>query len=658
MGEMRKKGIRGPAALLSVLVFAAIGSSASAATVTPTMLSDEYDQSGGAGDTGCSLREAVTVATNDNAAFETACAVSGTLNDDTILLSGAYTLSIAGTNEDNNANGDLDPNTGDGLVDVAPDNKMTFLDSSSASSISALGLGERVIDRRGPADGELELDGVDVLEGDTTQGGGAIYTLSGGVVELHDSKILRNKAAGAGGGMYLGTSGSLIADEGSVISDNESAANGGGGVSGGIGAISLTDTQVIGNRALGGIAGNGGGIETGGPVEIHGGVFSGNEAARSGGAISQQSAGPAQVLIDGGARIGTPADPNTATLTGGGIHIQDGNLALDGARVEGNEVNTPVTVNTYRGGGISIGNDSNVTISDSRIAGNSVTGIGAAGASGGGIGIGIGSNPVTISDSVIAGNSITSVTTSAFGSGLYVENGGGTNLTNVTVTDNSSAGADTATGAISAMTGSTVGLTHVTVAGNHSTAGTPGLFTNATITVRNSIVAEGGLPVEECSVAGGTIISQGYNVDQGTTCGFLSSEPVDTSIQGTDPQLGLFADNDADGLPESLALAMGSPAVGLIPNGVCTVSSDIRGYERPQPAGGACDAGSYELFTCEGAPFNGASASCPVIPPPPPPPGPGGNPGAGDPKRTKCKKGFKAKKIKGKRKCVRKKKKR
>jgi hypothetical protein len=191
-------------------------------------------------------------------------------------------------------------------------------------------------------------------------------------------------------------------------------------------------------------------------------------------------------------------------------------------------------------------------------------------------------------------------------------------------------------------------LNHVTVAGNNSTSGAAGLFNSASsLSVGRSIVSAGGLPATECS---GTITSTGYNLDEGTTCGFLASEVTDTSAQGVDPELGLFADNNADGLEESLAIAPSSPAADLVASGFCAVGTDIRGYDRPQPAGGDCDAGSYELRTCDGAPFNGpAGAACPVPPvagPTPIPPAPVA------PKPRKCKKPKKLKKGK----CVKKKK--
>src|SRR5262249_3184935 len=97
---LRNSAARGLTALTMVLLlFAAIGpQTALAATFTVTKTADTND---GVGNSDCSLREAISAA-------------NATLGADTITLpAGTYQLTLAnagGTNEDNNATGDLDVN--------------------------------------------------------------------------------------------------------------------------------------------------------------------------------------------------------------------------------------------------------------------------------------------------------------------------------------------------------------------------------------------------------------------------------------------------------------------------------------------------------------------------------------------------------------------
>ena len=106
-----------------------------------------------------------------------------------------------------------------------------------------------------------------------------------------------------------------------------------------------------------------------------------------------------------------------------------------------------------------------------------------------------------------------------------------------------------------------------------------------TLTLLNIIVASstsGG----NC---GGTIINDGNNIDDGTTCGWGST---DGSMSSTDPLLGALADNG--GPTQTFALLVGSPAMDGVtfnaPNGA--PSTDQRGVARPQ--GVRYDIGAYE----------------------------------------------------------------
>jgi hypothetical protein len=123
--------------------------------------------------------------------------------------------------------------------------------------------------------------------------------------------------------------------------------------------------------------------------------------------------------------------------------------------------------------------------------------------------------------------------------------------------------------------------------GNSAEGG--GIFNRgSTAKLRNTIVANstsGG----NC---GGTITDGGYNLDDGTSCGFTEQQD---SLPSTDP---LLADQLAfnGGPTKTIALLKGSPAINAIPkgeNGCATeIKTDQRGVSRPQGSG--CDIGAFE----------------------------------------------------------------
>jgi CSLREA domain-containing protein len=109
-------------------------------------------------------------------------------------------------------------------------------------------------------------------------------------------------------------------------------------------------------------------------------------------------------------------------------------------------------------------------------------------------------------------------------------------------------------------------------------------------TLSNTIVAN--------SPSGGNCGSElitdgGYNVDDGTTCGF---EEANNSKPSTDPRLDPDGLKNNGGPTRTIALLRGSPAINAIPQGdngcATTIRKDQRGVTRPQGAG--CDIGAFE----------------------------------------------------------------
>jgi CSLREA domain-containing protein len=245
-----------------------------------------------------------------------------------------------------------------------------------------------------------------------------------------------------------------------------------------------------------------------------------------------------------------------------------------------------------------------------------------------------------ITNSTISGNRTTDL-----GGGVATESQGGTvNVTNSTFSDNS---AQSGGGLYSLATTTTV--TNSTFSGNSAPAGA-GIFNSnlSTLTVTNSTFSgnsagnNGGgisnaanLTVDSSTFAtnsaifgdsifqfpgrppatlrntilvnnpntgggncagvppAGPITDGGYNIDDGTSCGF--TEP--TSQSNANPLLGPLDDNG--GPTQTHALLEGSPAIdagpptGGDPIACPPPSTDQRGISRPQ--GSACDIGAYEV---------------------------------------------------------------
>jgi hypothetical protein len=94
--------------------------------------------------------------------------------------------------------------------------------------------------------------------------------------------------------------------------------------------------------------------------------------------------------------------------------------------------------------------------------------------------------------------------------------------------------------------------------------------------------------------------SAGYNYADDTSCLFDAS--ADNQAPTNDPSLGALAANG--GPTQTLLPQTGSPLIDGIPNASCgagdalagaTITTDQRGFARPEVAGGACDIGAVEV---------------------------------------------------------------
>jgi hypothetical protein len=316
-------------AALVVIVLGLVFAAPARATVIPvTTFTDPV----AIGD--CSLREAVEAA-NGDAVVDTC---PGGTGDDVIRLgTGTYLLATGGAGEDASVTGDLDAVGGNGALTI---------EGTGATTISAQGLGDRVLDIL-PA-GTVTLRGVTITGGAPPgENGGGIR--NAGTLTLVDAAVVANRAAdgAAGAPPGPGRSGGGIFSSGALsllrttVSDNVAGTGGrgddqpgvngwpgaGGGPGGGIfatGPLTVDRSQILRNHAGaggrggdgsiggdGGDGGDGGGLGTAGALTMTSTLVLGNTTG-AGGAGGIADSGQGGEGGDGGDGAGVGAGGATS----------------------------------------------------------------------------------------------------------------------------------------------------------------------------------------------------------------------------------------------------------------------------------------------------------------------------------------------------------
>ncbi|MHC4609460.1 MAG: choice-of-anchor Q domain-containing protein [Planctomycetota bacterium] len=253
---MRFPASRGPTDLALILLIS-IASSAHAATISVTTLSDEVNSDGD-----CSLREAIQAANSDSPVD--ACA-AGDGTDTIIVAPGTYLLGIPGANEDANATGDLDVTSdlalsgagaADTIIDGANLDRVVHVDPQGAG-VSVEISGITIQDGDGGGGGGIRNSGTLTINGCTvlSNTGSGIFNLHNGTLFLNDSTVSGNAAQSGGGVLNSGTG----AISNSTITGN-AAGSGGGIFNGGlnVATISIDNSTISGN-----IGSSGGGLNNG-----------------------------------------------------------------------------------------------------------------------------------------------------------------------------------------------------------------------------------------------------------------------------------------------------------------------------------------------------------------------------------------------------------
>lgn len=349
------------------LMILSLAIGANAATLTVTKQTDTAD---GACDADCSLREAITAANASAGA------------DVIVLPAGIYTTTLATTNENSNANGDLDIT---GSVRIIGDGEgTTFVEANASPGVAF----DRVFHVLGVSTSVL-IENLTVRNGRTTA---LAPIFRGGGIRNEGNLTLRKV----------------------TVSGNQTATRGGGITSTNPGTFLFLDrVTVTGNTANSTVASTfGGGVFTNfSIVRIRKSTFTFNQA----------------ITTVGAGLIGV----------GGGFYALDGNVSIKDSTVSNNTIGGTSPVNANDGGGVRFVNltgPMNVQLERLTITGNQIL---SGAALGGGIGAGSAAgtvDPLTIniSSSTIANNSVTSSIATPGGGGIFLN---GVSLATVTVTN-------------------------------------------------------------------------------------------------------------------------------------------------------------------------------------------------------------------------------
>ncbi len=234
----------------------------------------------------------------------------------------------------------------------------------------------------------VSISGLTVLNGYSPGGGGGV--LNRGTATLTNVIVATNSAMAEGGG--VANYGTLTVTK-SVITANLilglSSAEGGGIYN--AGTLVVDRSVVLGNGTDVARFQRGGGIESVGTLVVNESSVLGN-TLRTGSNGSGTGGG-----IDASGQVtitNSTVANNTATTTGGGLAVTDATAVLSNSTVAGNSV----TGANGTGGGVAAVR-AMLAITNSTVAGNAIDSTG----SGGGVSVGTGA--VTMSDTIVAGNS-------------------------------------------------------------------------------------------------------------------------------------------------------------------------------------------------------------------------------------------------------------
>jgi hypothetical protein len=298
----------------------------------------------------------------------------------------------------------------------------------------------------------------------------------------------------------------------------------------------------------------------------------------------------------------------------GGAIDNEGTLSVANSTFSANHA-TGGAGTTIGGSGFggAILNNGTLTITNSTFSENQATGADTVSGGQGGDGVGgaiQNSGTLSVANSTFSANQATGVAGGeAIGGAIYSV--GTLTVTNSTFSANHAPGIGGIGGAIENNGGASSGrliVTNSTFSGNQAGFSGGAIDTEgatATSHLKGSIFASstGG----NCANISGTITDAGYNISDDTSCGFTKTGSANNG-DGVNPLLATAGLASNGGPTQTIALQSTSPAIDAIPVASCTdqatptpnaLTTDQRGFARPDNGESACDIGAFEL----GEPF-------------------------------------------------------
>jgi hypothetical protein len=471
----------------------------------------------------------------NNKADGTAGSGGGILND----AGGKLTINSAEItgNTSNRAGGGIEDNSGAmGNVTISAttlNGNTTFTTPGNGGGLHVTGAGTVVINggivsnNKAGAEGgglwngtgTMTIDGTTISANTasgvgTDQGGGGIYNLNAGTLNIKNATISNNVADGA-----AGSGGGILNDVGSKLTINDSqitsniSNRAGGGIednSGAAGNVTLTNVALNGNTTNTS-PGNGGGLHvTGaGTVVIKGGTVNNNKAGAEGGGLWN---GTGSMNIDGTTISTNTASGAGADQGGGGIYnLNAGTVTIINAVISNNIANGTAG----SGGGILNDVGSKLSITNSKISGNTAV------RAGGGIEDNSGTSTIVLNNVELTGNSVSGPPGN--GGGLHITGAGSATITGGIVSGNTA----TEGGGLWNATG-TLTVENVTISGNTATGlavtdGGGGIYNNGGTLVVNRSTISGNRATGLLGMGGAVHLNGGTAVMQRTTVSGNSS---------------------------------------------------------------------------------------------------------------------------------------
>ncbi|MBV9497134.1 MAG: IPTL-CTERM sorting domain-containing protein [Acidobacteria bacterium] len=539
-----------------------------AATITVNSLADNTT----AGDSLCTLREALNNANNDNDGTSGDCVAgsdaadvinitpTGTINATsrfnildgvTINGPGMAALTVDAANNDRvfylyapsesvtisnltASHGDSSDSPGGGIVSFNTNVTLDHVTVSSSDAGSSLGGGFFAAG----TEVQVTIQSSTLSGNAATVGGGAYIALYDGSASVVDSTFTNNTASYGGG---LGLYGYMIANlNGATITENQAIS--GGGLITHLYQVTIADTTISGNTALGVVGGAL--LDNLSGASIQESRITGNEAA---------------------AKVGGLIVRHIPYISSAGKSAKAGKQAKHKLKTRANGV-VPFTF-------------SNANLKDTTISGNT------AADSAGLLLYGGSTGTNGVQTSTISGNTAVN-----FGGGIYLYNGTA-RIEDSTIANNQATDAASAGGGIFSYYDD-IQIFHSTIAGNQAGDAGGNIFLVNNIvggTMRNSIVAN-GIADTDPDVSGSGVLTASYSLIE-TPSPTVVTDGTDIT-NGSDPQLGPLQNNGGPTetmlIPlNSIVVNAGDPAYAPPP------ATDQRG--KPRVSGGRTDMGAVEL---------------------------------------------------------------